>query len=227
MDSRLDTIEEDAFNSSAFESLDILKFSSGSLVCTLQENFFIGLSNLRSLYIHSPRFDLDQMPREVFSKLTSLRSLEMTLKRDQKMDLGRVIGHYENVKYLELSYNWIETIPHGVLERLPNLAVLSMVKCKVTNIAPGAFNGLSKLLSIDLGNNLLATIPGGVLDEMAQRSGAKIYLNLNTFTCDCDLKNLQNLLKNEVTRIAFHQPESYECESPGSFVVDQELCTIL
>lgn len=226
MDSRLDTIEEDAFNSAAFESLDELKFSSGSLVCTLQENFFTGLANLRSLYIHSPKFDLDQMPREVFRKLTSLRSLEMTLKRDQKMDLNRVIGSYENVKYLELSYNWIETIPSGVLERLPILAELSMVNCKVAKIVPGAFNGLSMLLSIDLGKNLLTTIPGGVLDEIAQRNGAKIFLNLNRFICDCNLKELQSLLKSERTRIAFHQPESYECQSPGSFVVNQELCLI-
>lgn len=224
----LHVLEPGAFNSSTFEPTETLRFQSQTLLNPLASNSFAGLSNLAELQITNPKFNLNDLPRDIFTVLSSLRHLEVSEKRDHVTDLDKIIGFHKGIETLILSWNMIETIPRGVLSRLVNLNELVMIHSQVLSIEPFAFSDLPKLLIINLGLNRLKTLPIGIFDDIVQRSEAAIYLNSNAFICDCNLLHLQEQLRNETTKWAFFQPDSYSCfdvEGGAVSLVNVELCS--
>lgn len=208
-DTPLDMIEPGAFNSSTFENTTTLLLERGSLVPTISSSAFEGLANVRALLINSPTMDMNETPKNLFSALTSLRTLSIRFISNRKMDLDKVIGEYATVETLDLSENWIEIIPEGVLDRLPNLESFNIFRSQVLSIEPGAFVGLPRLRSVNLGLNSIGSYAVGLLDEIASREGAFIQLYM-AFVCDCSLSALEDLKERFFSALAY-----IECFNDG------------
>lgn len=204
-DTPLDNVDPGAFNSSAFTNTTVMWIEGRSLVPTIKSSIFEGLANLRVLYVLDPTMDLNELPKDVFSALTSLRSLKINFAEDHRLDLEKVIGSYESVQELDLGYSWIEVVPAGVFDRLPNLEYLSIWYSRVVKVEPGAFDGLPRLRSLYLGYNEIKEYPVGLLDAIASRETAAIEL-LNTFVCDCSLSVLEDVMSQDSTKGAFLIP---------------------
>lgn len=204
IDSPLDRLAPGAFNSSTFENISTLHLDSNTLVPDMNFSSFYGLSNAKSLIIEDSKMDLNELPTELSAVFTNLDEIKIRFKWDTMIDMRRLVQSYETVQRLDLSYNWIETVPRGVLDRLPNLVALKMFSSKVTTIESDAFSGTPKLLELDLGLNQIGTLPAGLLDEIVHRRGAMIHL-FGSFVCDCSLHALQRLM--DATKESFFSDE--------------------
>lgn len=193
-DSPLDRLVPGAFDSPTFENISTFYLESNTLVPDMNISSFYGLSSVRSLIIEASKMDLNKLPEELSSVFTNLDHIMIRFKWDTIMNLETVVQSYETVQRLDLSYNWIETVPRGVFDRLPNLVHLRMFSSKVTTIESDAFSGTPKLLELDMGLNQIRTLPAGLLDEIVQRTGAMIHL-YGSFVCDCSLHALQRLME--------------------------------
>lgn len=219
IDSDIKVIDLGPFNAPFFGNLEWLTFYKTSVDVQLYPIFFTGLDNLQELYIYHDEISPHQLTRDSFANLINLRSLTLRLESDTKFDLDLILGDYQSVTSLDLSYNLIEVIPRGVLDRLPNLERLLLIISHISSIEAGAFDGLQKLSFISLRYNLFQTLPPGLFDDVAQRSSAQIVLDFNNLICDCNLKGLQELVTNETTRVGIFEPQKIKCfcESENEF----------
>lgn len=77
---------------------------------------------------------------------------------------------------LDLSGNNLQILPREIFARhgLVNLQRLHLADCKIGQIDPAAFRGLTNLVELDLRGNLLTTVPTATFSGRLLRSSTPL-----------------------------------------------------
>ncbi|KAM7410610.1 hypothetical protein PAMA_001848 [Pampus argenteus] len=126
----------------------------------IPEGAFNNLQNLRELYLQNNLLSNEGMDNETFSHLNSLEFLDLSNNNLSAVPKGLP----RNLVLLHLEKNSIRSIPGDALTSVRNLEYLLIHnnKLRSRSIHPAAFQGLKKLHTLHMYNNLLERIPRGL-----------------------------------------------------------------
>ncbi|XP_029988900.1 podocan isoform X2 [Sphaeramia orbicularis] len=121
---------------------------------------FDNLSNLRELHLQDNLLSNEGMDNETFSQLTSLEYLDLSNNNLSVVPKGLP----RNLLLLHLEKNCIRSIPGDALISVRNLEYLLLHNNQLRSraIHPAAFQGLKKLHTLHMYNNLLERVPRGL-----------------------------------------------------------------
>ncbi|XP_023137446.2 podocan [Amphiprion ocellaris] len=121
---------------------------------------FDNLSNLRELYLQNNLLSNEGMNNETFSHLSSLECLDLSNNNLSVVPKGLP----RNLVLLHMEKNSIQSIPGDALTSVRNLEYLLLHnnKLRSRSIHPAAFQGLKKLHTLHMYNNLLERVPRGL-----------------------------------------------------------------
>ncbi|XP_008335716.1 podocan [Cynoglossus semilaevis] len=121
---------------------------------------FKNLSNLRELYLQNNFLSNEGLDNETFSQLNSLECLDLSNNNLSVVPKGLP----RNLVLLHLEKNSIHSIPGDALVSVRNLEYLLLHnnKLRSRSIHPTAFQGLKKLHTLHMYNNLLERVPRGL-----------------------------------------------------------------
>ncbi|XP_068446179.1 podocan [Clinocottus analis] len=121
---------------------------------------FDNLPNLRELYLQNNLLSNEGMDNETFSQLSSLECLDLSNNNLSVVPKGLP----RNLVLLHLEKNSINSIPKDSLASVRNLEYLLLHnnKLRSRSIHPTAFQGLKKLHTLHMYNNLLERVPRGL-----------------------------------------------------------------
>ncbi|XP_073449613.1 podocan isoform X3 [Aquarana catesbeiana] len=126
----------------------------------IPEGAFSHLFGLRELYLQHNLLTNDGMNNETFGKLTRLEYLDLSSNGLTHVPSGLP----RNIVILHLEKNNIRSIAVDVLTQIKNLEYLLLHnnRLRARGIHPSAFQGLKKLHTLHMYNNLLEKVPGGL-----------------------------------------------------------------
>lgn len=159
-------------------NLEVLEISS-CYMTTLPASVFSTLTNLRSISLALN--DFNEIPEAMFQELTSLLLLDFsknflsTLPSDVFINLTQlqylflngnefqsipvdVLDTLTSLKQLGFSYNEITTVANNSFVALPNLENLDLSSNSISQLMPGALNGINAL-SLDFSENFISSFP--------------------------------------------------------------------
>ncbi|XP_029133006.1 podocan isoform X1 [Labrus bergylta] len=121
---------------------------------------FDNLSNLRELYLQNNLLSNEGMDNETFSQLSSLECLDLSNNNLSVVPKGLP----RNLVLLHLEKNSIRSIPGDALTSVRNLEYLLLHnnQLRSRSIHHAAFQGLKKLHTLHMYNNLLERVPRGL-----------------------------------------------------------------
>ena len=160
--------------------------------------------------------------RSTSLKRINLRNSQLTLIElwDKSLNVSIFKG-LNNLKYLDLSRNELQTLSHGLFPYLAQLQELDLKRCGIFAIDFGAFTGLRSLEILHLQDNWIISLPRGIFNTMMAHlkalnleSNRLKYLDEDLFLNTSRLANLSlsgnhftNL--NRSTFIPLHQTLKY------------------
>ncbi|XP_023194663.1 podocan [Xiphophorus maculatus] len=166
---------------------------------------FEDLRNLRELYLQNNLLTNDGMDNETFSQLSSLEYLDLSNNNLSVVPMGLP----RNLVLLHLEKNAIRSIPGDALISVRNIEYLLLHnnKLRSRSIHPMAFQGLKKLHTLHLYNNLLERVPRGLPRR------AKTLMLLHNFVSEIGRNDLSllytltelNLSYNKLTNTKIHR----------------------
>ncbi|XP_078529585.1 podocan [Lissotriton helveticus] len=121
---------------------------------------FSHLRGLRELYLQNNLLTNEGMDNETFWHLPSLECLDLSNNNLIQIPSGLP----RNIVLLHLEKNALRTIPADVFTQIRNLEYLLLHnnKLRAKGIHPQAFQGLKKLHTVHLYNNMLERVPSGL-----------------------------------------------------------------
>ncbi|KAM6921209.1 podocan [Xenentodon cancila] len=121
---------------------------------------FDNMPNLRELYLQSNLLSSEGIDNGTFSQLSSLECLDLSNNNLSVVPKGLP----RNLVLLHLEKNNIRSIPGDALNSVRNLEYLLLHNNKLRSrfIHPAAFQGLKKLHTLHMYNNLLERVPRGL-----------------------------------------------------------------
>ncbi|XP_037530657.1 podocan [Nematolebias whitei] len=162
------------------------------------------LRNLRELYLQNNLLTNEGMDSETFSQLSSLEYLDLSNNNLSVVPMGLP----RNLVLLHLEKNSIHSFPGDALNPVRNLEYLLLHnnKLRSRSIHPMAFQGLKKLHTLHLYNNLLERVPRGLPRR------AKTLMLLHNFISEIGRNDLAvlysltelNLSYNKLTNPRLH-----------------------
>ena len=120
--------------------------------------------------------NITTIPTQAFSKLSKLRSLDLTGIKLRIVEPLAFEG-LESLTKLDLSLNDIDTIPTQQFSKLSKLKSLDLLGNKIRIIEPFAFEGLESLTTIDLSSNDIDTIPTQQFSKLSNLQSLKMNHN--------------------------------------------------
>ncbi|XP_015241260.1 PREDICTED: podocan [Cyprinodon variegatus] len=163
------------------------------------------LRNLRELYLQNNLLTNAGIDNETFSQLSSLEYLDLSNNNLSVVPKGLP----RNLLLLHLEKNAIHSIPGDTLVSVRNLEYLLLHnnKLRSRSIHPMAFQGLKKLHTLHLYNNLLERVPRGLPRR------AKTLMLLHNFISEIGRNDLSflytltelNLSYNKLTNSKIHR----------------------
>ncbi|KAK9519802.1 hypothetical protein VZT92_022507 [Zoarces viviparus] len=171
----------------------------------IPEGAFDNLPNLRELYLQNNLLSNEGMDNETFSQLSSLECLDLSNNNLSVVPKGLP----RNLVLLHLEKNSINSIPGDALTSVRNLEYLLLHnnKLRSRSIHPTAFQGLKKLHTLHMYNNLLERVPRGLPKR------AKTLMMLHNFITEISRNDLSllysltelNLSYNKLTSPKVHR----------------------
>ncbi|XP_056089940.1 podocan [Rhinichthys klamathensis goyatoka] len=121
---------------------------------------FDNLSHLRELYLQNNFLSNDGVDNETFSHLNSMEYLDLSNNNLTMVPLGLP----RNIVLLHLEKNYIQSIAVNALTPIRNLEYLLLHNnhLRSRSIHPSAFQGLKRLHTVHMYNNLLERVPRGL-----------------------------------------------------------------
>ncbi|XDV46474.1 hypothetical protein PO909_014363 [Leuciscus waleckii] len=121
---------------------------------------FDNLSHLRELYLQNNFLSNDGVDNETFSHLNSMEYLDLSNNNLTMVPLGLP----RNIVLLHLEKNYIQSIALNALTPIRNLEYLLLHNnhLRSRSIHPAAFQGLKRLHTVHMYNNLLERVPRGL-----------------------------------------------------------------
>lgn len=216
-----DTIEDGAFNATAFQTVEklTLRWALSGNMLTAQS--LRGLSQLKILHILDNSMEkirsgtlnvvAGTLEELIFQESSSYNSLIVI----DGLTGGNPLLQLTKVK---IQRNMNNTITNGTFTGLVKVTGLDLSYCQIEVIAAGAFTPISKTIQeLNLRNNKLIQIPVGLLDGLVINTALKIYLNDNRWQCDCALCYLRWLIRNG----KLSNPSNLICRLPLQFRDDE------
>nr|QFE31818.1 toll-like receptor 5 [Sillago sinica] len=185
-DNRLTNLEEVYVILSHFNQLQHFFFGGNFIKwCTLNQIFTISPNN--SLQV------LDLSDSSLYLIWTYGKCLDL-------------FDHLENLYTLNLKFNSIATLPHGIFSGLRSIEFIDLSFNALKYLQPGVFP--DSLKRLNLANNFLTSPNPATFQSLSV-----LNLAINQFYCDCHLESFLTWL-NE-TNVSFPNPvEEYRCEFP-------------
>lgn len=222
-------IEGDAFTSDVFgQNLETIVIDNLNATNNLSFQLvkMSELPKLMSLTIANfLAFEPDTEALAVFKD--SLKELTINAVRPWQISeqLGVADVKFKSLTKLDLRLNKLSSINGSMFSSVTEtVETLYLQNSGIESIEEGTFDNFKALLSLDLSTNKLTTLPKGVFTNLFENENFKITLNSNEWACDCDLLELQKLMKNHAG--AFTRPLT--CNSPEEFenqaVAEVNLC---
>lgn len=228
-----DIVNPDAFATSAFHTVQNMTVIFGS-VSILQKGVFNGLNSLKSLV-----FELSAIKGfspgcldSVASTLENLELIEWSSFSSPLLVDGLTGGAAMTaLKTVKITHNLESTITERSFIGLSSVTHLDLSSCRIQVIGPRAFDAISNTIEeLILNDNLLGTFPAGLFDRMLPRTGIRVFVNNNRWTCDCDLCYFKWLLVNS----AMFDQTTADCRNPNylryfpvnstAFCFDEDSC---
>lgn len=166
---------------------------------------FDNLPNLRELYLQNNHLSNEGIDNETFSQLSSLECLDLSNNNLSIVPKGLP----RNLVLLHLEKNSIRSIPGDALTSVRNLEYLLLHnnQLRSRSIHPAAFQGLKKLHTLHMYNNLLERVPRGLPRR------AKTLMLLHNFISEINRNDLSllytltelNLSYNKLTSPRLHR----------------------
>jgi hypothetical protein len=117
--------------------------------------------------------------------------------------------HFTSLRFLDLSYNRIETIQNNVFRNLVHLEGLYLSRNKLTDIPPNIVT-MPKLKYIDMGFNYLNTLSDISMDTIDKMENLTINLFGNRLTCSCtQIKFVGWMMENNKKLEHFNETSCY------------------
>nr|AAZ16361.1 variable lymphocyte receptor B [Eptatretus burgeri] len=113
---------------------------------------------------------------------SSATRLELESNKLQSLPHG-VFDKLTQLTKLSLSQNQIQSLPDGVFDKLTKLTILYLHENKLQSLPNGVFDKLTQLKELALDTNQLKSVPDGIFDRLT--SLQKIWLHTNPWDCSC------------------------------------------
>ena len=237
------TIDKYAFvDNSALVKLDLSHNRiSGTALST---ELFDTLDNLQELSLKSNNMGKLESESNLFAKLRSLQWLDLSNNNCESLSLhlfdhllelrtlflnknklGSLIasdkdGHLflklSSLKYLDLSGNYLTSLPMVLFRGLKNVEILAMQDNSVSTWQYPLFEDLHQLALLNLSSNAISIIIQKQIDHMPN-SKMNLSLTANPFNCWCDLRWFRDAINTTAMKVNLLQTEEFRCETPTRF----------
>nr|ABB59026.1 variable lymphocyte receptor B [Eptatretus burgeri] len=142
--------------------------------------------------------------------------LDLCCNKLQSLPHG-VFDKLTSLTYLDLGGNKFQSIPHGVFDKLTSLTKLYLCCNKFQSLPHGVFDKLTKLTILGLDKNQLKSVPDGIFDRLT--SLQKIWLYSNPWDCTCPgiryLSQWINKHSGIIIKDGSVNPDSAKCSGSG------------
>ncbi|KAI9562947.1 hypothetical protein GHT06_010403 [Daphnia sinensis] len=171
-------------------------------ISRLDAALFSDLTNLQILRLDGNM--LETLPDGVFNSLPHLHTLILSRNRLTRLD-GQLMANLHSLSILALDNNLIERIDAEALSNTTQLQDLNLSGNNLPSVPP-ALAALTRLQSLDLGENRLVGFDYAVLDGMKELSSLRLLdnhignISRNTFASLPSLRIL-NLSKNQIAAV--------------------------
>lgn len=113
-----------------------------------------------------------------------------------------VFGSHSSLRAFRLSANkGIKSIPDFSFQSVGSIELLDLSGCRISEVGTNAFYGLSKLISLNLTNNILATIPSSSFQSLGSLETLKIGGNIFETIANSSFVPLANLKYLEIINV--------------------------
>ncbi|XP_043188828.1 toll-like receptor 6 isoform X2 [Amphibalanus amphitrite] len=141
----------------------------------LEPGSFSGAEQLEALDLSDN--NLHFLERDVFARLTELRSLNLTNNGLRDVSDLQVAGITDGLQTLDVSENRLLELPPAALSFLPQLRELRLRANELSLIHDGALRGLPQLRLLDVSDNQLVALPAMMLNETRVVSDLRLQNN--------------------------------------------------
>ena len=114
-----------------------------------------------------------EIPRGTFKDLKDLKILNLYGNQIAQVNMETFLGVEKSLEYMDLGFNIIDDISKILY---PKLRFLNLEKNKIQNIS-NVFNLLTSLQVLNLGENMIDQLPGGVFRSMTNLLHVNLYKN--------------------------------------------------
>lgn len=223
-----------------FGSLQTLNLEMNRL-STIPETSFSGLTKLVSLnlasndiqslpamvfdhqqqmtYLNVSDNRIDNLPNGLFNKTYSLQQLILGRNslRDNSLPFLNT-PYLALLKELHLNGNNLKNIPYLAFNNLASLEQLFILKANVESIDSNALVGLTSMRLLDISANNMTTLKREVLQSVPDIS--QLGLAYNPLQCSCDIKQIQDFLKQYSVTLLKETTCSFTDDSTKNIEID-------
>lgn len=193
---KINDIEDDAFNSLKFEWLVQLEFRDVP-IRMLHENTFAGLKNLESLYFKWVKFV--SFSKNVFATVPKMKKLVISDCGSKKLVLDNLFSSNDmpNLQILHIGYcNLGDTITELTFKSLSGILNLSLGQNEIQHIGERSFDVvLNTVKYLYLKWNNIKSIDGNLFKKN-RHSIIVININDNAWHCDCKLEPFRQFIQS-------------------------------
>lgn len=225
--SNIESIESNAFTHASFQTLKYLTLNFYPQKATVPSGIFKGLHALERLEF--PNMYLRGFGAGVLDDVaTTLKYLLLDGPRSNNAIRIDELFTGKNLTQLEtviISHN-LESLNARSFQSLTAVKELELSKCQIKEIGSGTFDKINlEVETINLDENLLTTIPSGLVDRFLPLKKLKIPITRNRWNCDCDLVYFKNVLNLDYK---LFMGDEIQCKTPAQLnwrsVAETDFC---
>jgi hypothetical protein len=164
----------------------VLKFGENRL-SELVTDQFLNYPTVQEIYLIRNR--ITSVAAGAFRGLLSLQKLDLEANQINVVRYD-FLSDIRSVRVLNFRYNPIVSVEPGAFANLANLEEISLERCRITSLNSRTFEGLDRLVEINIADNDLAMLPAEM--ERHLPVGLRVFrFYRNPWQCDCHLRWLR------------------------------------
>ena len=166
-----------------------------------------------SMYMkHLPSISLEEVVDIYYTSTQAPKDISDTSQELPNNNTIISLSGLDNLKFLDLSFNDIQSIPQGTFDSLSELVFLDLTKGRLDSWEMRLFTFNYKLKYLQLSDNYLTTLTDAMVSDFSSENLTFIDLSDNEFECSCQLvKHLSEDLMDK-----FFKFEEYQCRKGNS-----------
>ncbi|KAL3847963.1 hypothetical protein ACJMK2_018852 [Sinanodonta woodiana] len=154
----------------------------------------------------------------VFLYMPSLTSLDVS-DNDLGSDGAKILTNLSHLETLIMSHVYLRLLPDDFLGHFPNLRYLDLSRNKIEQFSLEAFQNVGKLELLNMSDNLISNFPVPPLPSATLKNLKTFNFAYNYFICDCEIVKLRKWIKNVLsdpnkTNLISGYPDQYRCYKP-------------